>query len=167
MLARVTRDVRPGDGEALAAIWLEHARYYAALFPDDFRLPSIEGLADDLDAGARERHDDRLRLVAEVDGVVAAYLSAHVEPPIEHAEWQMVAELAETRLVIDSLGTADAYQRRGLATELVEAAEAWGRARGATVAWTDTHAASPVSVPFWEQRVGYRRREVRLTKRLV
>ena len=48
---------------------------------------------------------------------------------------------------------------------LVEAAEAWGRDRGATVALMDTYADSPVSVPFWHGR-DYRTRNVIMHKRL-
>jgi GNAT superfamily N-acetyltransferase len=51
----------------------------------------------------------------------------------------MLRHLAVARLFIDALGTANAYQRRGIATALVEAAEEWGRDKGAAVAILDTY----------------------------
>jgi GNAT superfamily N-acetyltransferase len=57
--------------------------------------------------------------------------------------------------------------RRGVATALVETAEAWGRERGATVALCDTWTESPVSLPFWEEHMRYEGRSLRLRKRLT
>jgi GNAT superfamily N-acetyltransferase len=50
-----------------------------------------------------------------------------------------------------------AYRRRGVGTRLLEAVEAWGRANGATLISLDTFIESPLSVPFYEQRMGYQR----------
>ena len=49
---------------------------------------------------------------------------------------------------------------------LLTAAEAWGRDRGAEVVRLDTYADSPVSVPFYEQRMGYQRRSIVFQKPL-
>jgi hypothetical protein len=64
------RAARPGDGEGLARIWLENARYYVVLAPDDFQLPQAEGLAEFLEPRESES-DARVFLVAEVDGELA------------------------------------------------------------------------------------------------
>jgi GNAT superfamily N-acetyltransferase len=69
--------------------------------------------------------------------------------------------------MISFVGTADAYKRTGVATQLVEAAEAWGRSKGATVAICDTYIHSPLSVPFWERRMGYARRALVFRKVLT
>ena len=108
-----------------------------------------------------------LSLVAEVDGEVVGSLEAELVPPLESARYQMVPELGQTRLFINYVGTAQPHWRRGVATRLVEAAEAWGRSAGATIALCDTYLGSPVSLPFWEQRMGYSPRSVRLRKSLV
>ena len=107
-----------------------------------------------------------LALVAEVDGELAGYLEAQLQPPLESARWQSGPDLAQTRLFLNAVGTAPEFQRRGVATRLVEAAEAWGREHGATVAVCDTWLESPFSVPFWTERMGYERRAVILRKRL-
>jgi GNAT superfamily N-acetyltransferase len=162
------REAHPGDGAGLARIWMQNAAYYVDLFPTDFRLPTDEALSTRLDEGlARERDESRLWLVAEVEGEVAGQLVAHVEPPVENVERQMLSHLAETRLFIDALGTADAHKRRGVATALVEAAEEWGRGKGATVAILDTYVRSDVSMSFWENRARYTPHSMIFQKRLA
>ena len=90
---------------------------------------------------------DTLQLVAEVDGEVASAVVAH---------------MADSRLLIDCLVTAPGHRGRGYAARLAEAAEAWGRERGATVAeiWTDG------AVAFWKGRMAYAERSVNLRKPL-
>ena len=39
------RAVRPGDGAGCARAWLDAARYYVELDPDNFQLPAEAGLA--------------------------------------------------------------------------------------------------------------------------
>jgi GNAT superfamily N-acetyltransferase len=161
------RDARPGDGEGLVRLWLEDARYYVELFPQDFRIPDADGFAQELEESlARDLPESRLWLVADLDGEIVGQLGAHIEAPMQNAERQMLPYLGQTRLLIDSLGTATAHRRRGVANALVQAAEDWGRSRGAEVAILDTYADSPVSVPFWEERMGYSRRAIIFQKTL-
>jgi GNAT superfamily N-acetyltransferase len=75
--------------------------------------------------------------------------------------------LAHPRLFINAVGTLQTYWRRGVATRLVETAERWGKERGAVVSICDTYLGSPVSIPFWEGRMGYKRRAVILRKPLA
>jgi GNAT superfamily N-acetyltransferase len=160
----VVRSVAPGDGAALARIWLENARYYVDRFPDDFRMPDTEGLAAWFED--EPVPDDAVFLVAELEGEVAAFAYASLSQPDEHARFQMLAPYTETRAHVDALGTGDAHQRRGLATALVEAAETWARSHGAAQISATTYLESQVSVPFWESRMGYQRRGVTFVKRL-
>jgi GNAT superfamily N-acetyltransferase len=159
------RKARPGDGEGLARIWMENARFYIRIAPDDFQLPDEEGLAEFLDPRP-DGAETRIFLVAELDGELGGYAVATLTPPLESASRQYVPQHSETRIHIDALGVADAFQRRGLATRLVQELESWGRERGATLASTDTYADSPVSVPFWQERMGYRPRSLVMWKRL-
>lgn len=50
---------------------------------------------------------------------------------------------------------------------LMQAIERWARERAAVRAMLDTYAASPLSVPFYERGMGYRRRSIGFEKRLV
>jgi GNAT superfamily N-acetyltransferase len=129
--------------------------YYADLAPRRFARPDVAGLAEGLDAEFAEAAADALHLVAEVDGDVAGVLYAHLARPEPGAQREITVHLRATRLRIDYLATAAAHRRRGVATLLVDAAEDWGRRAGATLAETSTYAASPLSVPFWTQRMGY------------
>jgi GNAT superfamily N-acetyltransferase len=162
------RDSRPGDCEALAAMWLEEGRYYAALDPDAFQAPTAEGLPEWIEEGiARMRLREGVRhMVAEIDGQLAGYVLVRIEPDADPDRFQIVREVGERRAVIDALGTAETFQRRGVATALVEAAEEWAREQGATRVWTWTYIESPLSIPFWERRMKYQRREVKLQKPL-
>jgi GNAT superfamily N-acetyltransferase len=160
------RPARPGDGADVAHVWASAADYYAALDPEHFRVPRDRGAAERLDAFLSQEDTSTLRLVAEVDGDVAGWLSAHIEPPDDEAEAQITREQGWTRLVVDALIVDQQLWRYGAGTALLEAAEAWGRRHGARVSRLDTYADSPVSVPFYEDRMGYRRRSIVFQKRL-
>ena len=161
------RAAQPGDGAGMARVWLENARYYVRLFPDDFRMPDHVGLAESIEARlAGPPNPSGLCLVAVVDGAVAAFVRARLTDPDEGATREMLADRPYRRVHVEVLGTADAFQRQGLATQLAEAVEAWAREQGARFISAGTYLDSPVAIPFWEQRMGYRRRSVILAKRL-
>jgi GNAT superfamily N-acetyltransferase len=163
----VVREFVAGDGTGIAQISRDNGVYYAGLDPELFRRPDDDGLVELIENDSDWRvAPENLALVAEVDGIVAGYLEASVQEPLETARWQTQRDLGVRRLFINFVGTADAFKRRGVATALVEAAEAWGVSQGATVALCDTWIDSPVSVPFWESRMGYARRGIILRKAL-
>lgn len=162
----VTRDARGGDGPALAALQLEMAEYYLQLHPEDFRMPDSDGLADHFDPSSHPENPDRLWIVAEVDGEIAGSLIAYLEHPHPAARFGAQPWALSTTLRIDYLAVLRAHQRRGVASRLVEMAEEWGRARGAVMSRTGTYLRSPLSVPFWTERQGYRQRSVVLNKPL-
>lgn len=133
----------------------------------DFRVPDEHGFAEFCEPGPEENTETALALVAEVDGELAGYLEAQLLPPLESARYQILPDLGVKRLLINSVGTSRRFWRRGVASRLVEAAEEWGRARGAAVAICDTYHGSPVSLPFWEERMGYERRSIAFRKPLL
>ncbi|HEY7875782.1 MAG TPA: GNAT family N-acetyltransferase, partial [Actinomycetota bacterium] len=152
------------DGARLADIWLDAAEFYTDLDPDAFRVPSrvdVERISTE--AGAVEGTFAR---VAQIDGVVAGFVEAHIELPPAGAEAQFVAELAEVRMAVDALVVERPYWRRSVGGALLRAAEEWGRDRGATVVALDTYWSSPVSVSFYEKHMGYERRSISFRKHL-
>jgi GNAT superfamily N-acetyltransferase len=164
----VVRTPLVGDGEGLARCWLDTAAYYAKLNPELFQIPDTDGLAQGcedwlLNAGG----ETTLSLVAEKNGQVVGFVSAIVHPPHEQAAHQFVRDVGLTRLLIDALVVQEAYWRHGIGRKLMGAAEEWGRARGAAIALLDTYIGSPVSVPFYEQRMGYERRALHFRKTLI
>jgi ribosomal protein S18 acetylase RimI-like enzyme len=163
----VIREFRPGDGGALAEISRQNGAYYASLAPHIFRQPDADGLVEFIEGDGEWRDvPENFARVAEVDGQVAGYIEATLQPPMETARWQSQHDLGETRLFIGFVGTGDAFKRTGVATSLVEAAEQWGRERGARAVTCDTWIDSPLSVPFWEERMGYTRRAIIFRKQL-
>jgi GNAT superfamily N-acetyltransferase len=164
----VVRPARPGDAADLARNWLDVARHYAGLDADAFQVPAADGLVEWFEELLRRpRSEDAVWLVAEVDGRVVGDVAARLERPAEDAARQLLCDLGRVRLYVDALGVVGAYRRRGVGTRLMHAVEAWGRDRGAVRSVLTTYHASPLSVPFYEQRMGYTRRSIVLEKRLV
>ncbi len=163
----VIRKAQTSDAAGVAALHRRNAAIYARMAPELFRVPDDEGLVDYLTSDADERADpNNLALVAEVGEEIAGYLEASIQPPMQDARWHGSVDVGETRLFINFVGTCPSYHRRGVATRPVQAAEDWGRANGAAIATCDTWIDSPLSMPFWESRMGYKRKNVIFRKRL-
>ena len=95
--------------------WLDNARYYVTLFPDDFRVPDEDGLIDWFETLlARPRDELELHLVAVTGGTVAAFAYARLIEPDEPANRQMLADHPYPRVHVEALGTGDDFQRREL-----------------------------------------------------
>jgi GNAT superfamily N-acetyltransferase len=137
------RDALPADAEGLARVHADVARYYDERGPHYF-------------------DEGELRLVAEVEGEVVGALAARLLEPVGADR----RGDEETRLRIDYLATAAECRRTGIGTRLVQAAESWGRGVGATIAETTAFRGSALSIPFWEDRMGYDELPMTLVKRL-
>lgn len=164
----IVRPPRDGDGAALVRAYREAAEYYAAQAPDLFRVPEEEGLADWLQHSVLvASSEDHLVLVAELDGAAVGFVAARILRPGADAARIMMREWGQVRLFIDGLVVKREHWRGGIGTRLMHQAETWGRERGATVVLLDTFVDSDVSVPFYEQHLGYQRRSLRFRKTLA
>lgn len=151
------RPVRPGDGVACAQLWRDMGSLFTSLNPHTFRIPAAEGLAEwfeEINALARDK-PEKAKLLAEVGGVVAGMIVATLHEPIDPLGRELQTDFNRRRLHIDLLCVADAHRRHGVGSALMRAAEAWGRERGAEVVILETEANNPMSVPFYEQRMGF------------
>lgn len=163
----IVREIRSGDGEGCARAWRDAGRHYAAIVPEVIQEPDPQGLVEWFEHAIRdERGDDTLWIVAEDDGQVVGMVEAAVTRPTPDARRQLQRDLSRVRLVVNALAVVEEYRRKGVGTALMEAAETWGRQRGAVVTVTDTNLSSSLSVPFYEDRMGYRRQAVILRKTL-
>jgi GNAT superfamily N-acetyltransferase len=153
-------DLRPAkrsDAAELAELWREFGEYYEDIDPRQFQTPAEDGLlawiTADLD---RDRSLDELWLVAERNGTVVGYVRAQILRPDHDAPFHILRTVGTTTVKTDSSMVTDDERRSGVASELMAAVEEWGRERGATEAFVISYARSPTSVPFYEQRMGYR-----------
>jgi GNAT superfamily N-acetyltransferase len=160
------RRARPDDAQALVRIHADMGDHYAELDPELFHRPDLSGFAEVLEAELGEDDPDVLQLVAEIDGAVVASLDARLLEASADAAHGFTRDLFAPRLRIDYLATAASHRRTGAGTALVEAAEAWGRERGAKVSEVTTYQRSPLALPFWTRRAGYGERSVNLRKAL-
>lgn len=163
----MVREIRPGDGEGCARAWRDAGRHYAEIVPEVIREPDVEGLVEWFEGLIAEgRDDDALWLVAENNGQVTGVIEATITRPAPDARWQLQRDLSRVRLVINALAVVEEHRRKGVGTALMDAAEAWGKEKGAVVAVTDTNLSSPLSVPFYERRMSYDTQAVILRKPL-
>jgi GNAT superfamily N-acetyltransferase len=165
-MAVTIRAARPGDGGGMARAWASAADYYADLDPEHFQRPQAPGLAESFEDSIARAGNDVLLLVAELDGHVVGWLSARIQLPDADSAAQLMREPGWIRLAIDVLIVDTPAWRHGAGTALMTAAESWGRDRGARAARLGTYAHSPVSVPFYENRMGYERRAIIFQKNL-
>ena len=155
-MAVVIRSPIAADAPRLAEAWMEFGRYYTALDPTMFRIPDQEGLKGWIrTAIAGPPDEDRLWLVADLDGTVQGYVQGEISRPGPDARWELLADLRQSVLRVMALFVFEGDRREGIATELMRAAESWAKERGATRAFLNTYARSPSAVPFYEQGMGY------------
>lgn len=148
---------RPGDGAACARLWREIGSLFAAMNPRTFQVPAEEGLAEwfeEINAVYRD-DDDKVLLVAETDGVLVGTVAASLHEPLDTAARQVQTDLARRRLHVDGLAVTGARRRGGVGSALMRAVEQWGRSRGAEVIILETETNNPMSVPFYERRMGF------------
>lgn len=153
----VIREPRPGDAEASAELWREVGGLFAEMNPHLFHVPAAEGLAEwyeEIHAHYRAA-PDKVLLLAEVDGELAGSVSAAIEEAIEGAQRELQIDLGRRRMHVNFLAVAGAHRRDGVGTALMRAVEDWGRSQGAEVIVLETETNNPLSVPFYEKRMGF------------
>jgi GNAT superfamily N-acetyltransferase len=160
------RSARPGDGPGCAQAWIDAGRYYTEIDPEQFQLPAEDGLADWFERLHANPAPDRLVLVAGVPENVAGFVSAVLQSPEPDAHWELVRHLGQPRVFVEALVVAERYRRQGVGTALMTAVERWARQHRATSLYLRTNLRSPLSVSFYEHRMGYTRDGVVFRKRL-
>jgi GNAT superfamily N-acetyltransferase len=160
------RPLAPGDGEGCAGAWLDAARFYTAMDPDNFQIPSEAGLADWFEQHNVTDDPNALRLAATVHDEVAGFVLAELQAPLPHADRQMVRAVTCASVYVSALVVADRYRRSGIGTALMTAVEEWAASHGANLVSLDTNLRSPLSVPFYENKLGYTRHAVIFRKAL-
>lgn len=160
------RRVRSDDGPDLARAWTDQAETYARLDPDQFRVPSGDGLGAWLVESLADQADPerRLVLVADVDGAAVGFVVAAVVAPHPAPERQMQRGLDTRSVRIEALAVRRDQWRRGVGTRLVTAVEDWASNRGAALVTVQAVTGGPAA-DFLASR-GYAQRAVLLGRTL-
>jgi GNAT superfamily N-acetyltransferase len=162
--------IRPadvGDAADLAALWIEFGRYYFQLDPEQYQVPKEEGLVDWFRASLeQETDDDVIWFVAEGRDRLLGSIQARIWRPAPDADRQLVREVGEVVLKVDSLVVTEGERRKGIGRDLMSVVETWGLRRGASQAVVISVADSPTSVPFYESGMRYLRKTIGFWKSL-
>lgn len=159
----------PGDAEGVQRAWDDARQFYSELDPQTFLSPDPtdtglgRSLADRLIAAAER--PDRLIRVATTRGETIGFITATLHEPADEPGRELMRDLTERQVTIDSLVVQRAHWRRGAGTALVEAVEAWARGAGAQIIKVTTYGRSGVSTAFYEA-IGYGPRAVVFQKPL-
>ena len=164
---RSTRRATPADADELALLWREFGRYYFELDPEQYQVPKEAGLADWFRGFLEQPDDDDvIWLVSEGAERLIGSIQARIWRPSPDADRQLVREVGEVVLKIDSLVVTEVERRRGIGRDLMSAVEEWGVGRGASQAVVISAADSPTSLPFYESGMGYVRKTIGFWKSL-
>lgn len=146
---------------------MDAGRNFVMVDPRTLKLPEADGLTEWFEESlTRPRSPESLWLVAESAGEIAGFVNGTIEPARDDAHWQLVRDLGRPRLMVGVLAVAEGARRTGVGTALMNAIESAARDLGAVVSLLDTNLRSPLSVPFYENRMGYQRRAVIFRKEL-
>jgi aminoglycoside 6'-N-acetyltransferase len=136
------------DFEALVDLELESARHHASIDPERWRVPDRDAVADFI----RRRHaadPDRETLLAVVDGEIVGGVEMGIVGARDPGGAIKSMRAADIGIVV-----ASAWRSQRIGGELMRAAEAWARERGATRVVLDMSAANAGARRFYE-RLGY------------
>jgi RimJ/RimL family protein N-acetyltransferase len=120
----VVRPAEPRDLAAIVEIYRSLGRHHAALDPGSYRVPDEEPVHDRFARVLEAAAPEDAHLVAEVDGRVVGQLSLYAEAPTGAGSIRVPRRAAEIGIAV-----LDAWRGRGVGTALLQAAEAWARAR--------------------------------------
>jgi ribosomal protein S18 acetylase RimI-like enzyme len=144
------RQAAPADARAIAAVFVDSAEHHARLDPLRYHVPAMDAIearyAEERPASAGV---PGVTLVAERRGEVVGFVEARCEaspdPMHKNVIFCHVTEIA----------VGGDHRGGGIGTELLRAAEEWGRSQGAAFAVLEYHAANTRAGEFYRRRMGY------------
>lgn len=136
------------DGDAIARIFIESAKYHVALDPERYSVPAVETISARYRKGRQHPPDaseKAITLVAELSDEIVGFLDARLDqspdPMHRKISYCHVAEIAVSRR----------HQKQGIGGRLLRAAEQWARQQGAEFASLEYHAANTGASLFYGQ----------------
>jgi|SRR5581483_9284676 len=147
--AVTVRAAEPLDADAIVRVFLESARYHAALDPERYRVPEPADVLPRYTGRTLVHDADTITLVAHADGTLVGFVDARLEKS---------PDLMHRRIVychVSEIAVSGRYQRQGVGGQLLRAVEEWGRQRGAAFTSLEHHVANTRAAAFYEERMGY------------
>jgi ribosomal protein S18 acetylase RimI-like enzyme len=152
------RPAIPADADGIARAYLESAQYHTDLDPERYSTPAVDTVA------ARYRKSPECgqttTLVADLGGEIVGFIDVR----LEQSEDAMHREI--TYCHIAEIAVRADHRNQGAGGRLLQAAEDWGRSRGAEFASLEYHAANSPASRFYQERMGYRPAAITAIKRL-
>lgn len=156
--------IRPAiaeDADGITRIYLESAEYHAQLDAERYFVPAAGETAARYREGKQHSSDeDAITFVAELGGEIAGFVDAR----IDRSPDPMHRDLTYCHIVEIAVDTR--HQSRGIGAQLLQAAEDWGRGKGADFASLEYLVANAGAAEFYQRRMGYRAAGVLAIKRL-
>ena len=164
MEAHITiRPALPDDAKGIARAFTESAEHHARLDSERYFVPSKDAIAARYRDGRQhppEAAATSVTLVAEIHGEVVGFVDARLEQSTD----AMHRELVYCHVI--EIAVEQKHQSAGVGARLLQAAEEWGRERGAHLASLEYLASNTRAARFYQQRMGYHVAAITAIKRL-
>ena len=144
------RAATPVDAEGITRVYLESAEHHAAIDPARYYVPGADTILERYRTGEQHPRNGRecITLVAEIDGRIAGFLDARIERPFDPMHRPMVY------CYVAEIAVSAGRRSQGIGRQLMQAAEQWGREKGANVVSLEYNSKNPRAAAFYE-RIGY------------
>jgi len=129
----VVRSAEAQDVPVIAGLYLEVAEEVVGREPSFRHVPDAAGVKRRYISRIEEA--DRAVLVALADGAVVGFVDA----ALQRHEDQGTYHAPGVDAYVEELVVTARHRRRGAATHLIRAVEAWAQEAGSRMVWLDTH----------------------------
>jgi ribosomal protein S18 acetylase RimI-like enzyme len=157
------RPATAGDAERIVRAYLDSAEHHARLDPERYLVPSAETVATRYREGSQHLPGaaaESATFVAEAAGAIVGF----VDVRLDRSHDAMHRPITYCHIV--EIAVVEAHRSGGIGARLLEAGEAWGRARGATFASLEYLIANARAAEFYQRRMGYHTAAITAIKRL-
>jgi ribosomal protein S18 acetylase RimI-like enzyme len=153
------RPARPEDAEGITRVYMQSAEHHAQLDPGRYFVPSADAIRTRYRDGLQHAGADAITIVAELDERIAGFIDAR----LDRSPDPMHRDLAYCHII--DIAVAESHRHQGIGTQLMRAAENWGREQGATLASLEYLVGNTRAAASY-QRIGYSTAAIIAIKRL-
>jgi ribosomal protein S18 acetylase RimI-like enzyme len=153
----------PDDAPGIAEVYRQSAEHHSQLDPEQYLIPSFETVSARYGRCRPDRPSTgvaAITLVAEIGTEIVGF----VDVRLEESSDAMLRE--PIHCTISEIAVRTRHRNKGIGTELLRAAEDWGRKHGAQSSVLEYHVANTNAKNFYVRRMGYRETSITALKRL-